>query len=398
MNRAAGTDPLPAAAERTAREAATQRKADGAGADAGARREAPLPDSAPMLAATVAETFSDTRFFRRTVFVCGMTIATALALALIWKASEVLLVLYAAILIAVLLRAPANWLSRHTRLSQNFALALSVLVFGALFATLIYLLAVPMAEQAAQLADTLPKAAGVMRHRLQEHQWARPLLLELSRMRLNLEALMKARGAISSALAGVGGTLVALFIGVYLAAQPRLYQRGLMHLLPRRMRPRAAEVLDQIGSVLRWWLLGRLIIMAVVGSAAGIGLSLLGIPSAFTLGVITGLLEFVPYLGPILSGVPALLVAFNIGTTEAFYVLLLYIAIQSAEGYLLSPLVEQRTVSLPPALVIFATLLLAALAGPLGAVLASPLTAAGIVAVRLLYVEKVVEQPQKKGG
>lgn len=398
MSRAAGTDPLPAAAERAAREAAAQRKADGAGADAGARREAPLPDSAPMLAATVAETFSDTRFFRRTVFVCGMTVATALALALIWKASEVLLVLYAAILIAVLLRAPANWLSRHTRLSQNFALALSVLVFGALFATLIYLLAVPMAEQAAQLADTLPKAAAAMRYRLQEHQWARPLLLELSRMRLNLEALMKARGAISSALAGVGGTLVALFIGVYLAAQPRLYQRGLMHLLPRRMRPRAAEVLDQIGSVLRWWLLGRLIIMTVVGSAAGIGLSLLGIPSAFTLGVITGLLEFVPYLGPILSGVPALLVAFNIGATQAFYVLLLYIAIQSAEGYLLSPLVEQRTVSLPPALVIFATLLLAALAGPLGAVLASPLTAAGIVAVRLLYVEKVVEQPQKQGG
>lgn len=360
--------------------------------------DVPLPDTAPVLAATVAETFSDTRFFRRTVFVSGMTIVTALTLALIWKASEVLLVLYAAILVAVLLRAPANWLARHTRLSHNFALSLSVLVFGALFATLVYLLAVPMAEQAGQLADTLPKAAASMRHRLQEHQWAKPLLLELSRMRLSVESLMKARGAISSALAGIVGTLVALFIGVYLAAQPRLYQRGFMHLLPRRMRPRASEVLDEIGSVLRWWLLGRLIIMTVVGSAAGIGLSLLDIPSAFTLGVITGMLEFVPYLGPILSGVPALLVAFNIGASEAFYVLLLYVAIQSAEGYLLSPLVEQRTVSLPPALVIFATLLLGALAGPLGAVLASPLTAAGIVAVRLLYVEKVVEQPVKKGG
>jgi predicted PurR-regulated permease PerM len=220
-----------------------------------------------------------------------------------------------------------------------------------------------------------------------------PLLNELARMRPDSQFLGRASSIITSAVAAVGGAIVALFIGIYLAAQPRLYQRGFMHLLPRRLRPRAYEVMDEIADTLRWWLLGRMVTMITVGIAAGIGLWWLGIPLAFTLAVMSGLLEFIPYIGPILSAVPALLVAFNIDFDAALYVLLLYVAIQSAENYLLSPLVEQRAVSLPPALVIFSTLLLGALAGPLGVVLASPLTAVGIVAVKLLYVEDVVEQP-----
>lgn len=339
--------------------------------------------------------FSDTQFFRRTVFVSGMTIATALVLALIWRASEVFLVLFAAILVAVLVRSPINWIVRHTRLSPTMALALSVLTLGAVLGTLVYIFAVPMAEQLGQLMSQLPRAMARLRESLREYQWARPLLLEMSHAKLDMRTLGQARGLISSTASALIGLLIVIFIGVYLAAQPRLYQRGFMHLMPKHMRPRAAEVLDEIGSVLRWWLLGRLIVMLLVGFAAGLGLWWLNIPLAATLGVLSGLLEFIPYLGPILSAVSPLLIAFNVGPDDAFYVLMLYIAIQTAEGYLISPLIEQRTVSLPPALVIFATVLLAALAGPLGAVLASPLTAAGIVAVRLLYVEDVVEQVEK---
>ncbi|QDZ27071.1 AI-2E family transporter [Noviherbaspirillum sp. UKPF54] len=339
--------------------------------------------------------FSDTQFFRRTVFVSGMTIATALVLALIWNASEVFLVLFASILLAVLVRAPINGIVRHLRLTPNMALGLSVLALVSVLGTLVYIFAVPMAEQVGQLMSQLPRAMARLRQSLREYQWARPLLLEMSHAQLDLRTLVQARGLISSTASALIGLLIVFFIGVYLAAQPRLYQRGFMNLLPKHMRPRTAEVLDEIGSVLRWWLLGRLIVMLLVGFAAGIGLWWLDIPLAATLGVLSGMLEFIPYLGPILSAISPLLIAFNVGPTQAFYVLMLYVAIQTAEGYLISPLIEQRTVSLPPALVIFATVLLAALAGPLGAVLASPLTAAGIVAVRLLYVEDVVEQVEK---
>jgi len=263
----------------------------------------------------------------------------------------------------------------------------------------VYIFAVPMAEQIGQLLETLPRSMARLRQWMRQYEWAKPLqpmIVELSRMRFDFELLGRARGAISSTFSAVGGAGVALFIGIYLAAQPRLYQRGMMHLLPRRARPRAYEVMDEIGAVLRWWLVGRLITMTVVGFAAGLGLWWLEVPLAFTLGVMTGVLEFVPYIGPILAAAAPLLISFNIDPQLAFYVLLLYVGIQAGENYLLTPLVEQRAVSLPPALVIFGTLLLAALAGPLGVVLASPLIAAGMVAVKLLYVEDVVEQPKPK--
>jgi predicted PurR-regulated permease PerM len=353
----------------------------------------PFPHAAPAVA---REPFSDSQFFRRTLLVAGVTVLTGALLALLWYASDVFLLLFGGIMIAVLLRAPVNWLTAHTPLGEGLALMVSILVlFGAILG-LLYLFTFPLAEQIATLIETLPQALTRMRLWLREYEWTRPLqplITELSRVRVDNLTLGRATWILSSTAAAVGGILVVLFIGIYLAAQPRLYQRGFMHLLPRNRRPRAYEVLDTIGTVLRRWLVGRLITMTVVGAAAGLGLWWLGVPLAFTLGVLTGLLEFIPYLGPVLAALAPLLIAFNMDPAVAFYVLLLYVFIQTAESYLLTPLVEQRAVALPPALVVFSTILLAALAGPLGVVLASPLTATFIVAVKLLYVEDVVEQP-----
>jgi predicted PurR-regulated permease PerM len=369
------------------------------GEEAGAHGVQPTAAAPDLPTLPVSQDFSDTQFFKRTVLVGSLTIFTGLILALIWFASDVFLVLFAGILLAVLLRAPTNWFARTTPMVEHFALALSIAALAAVLVLLAYLFAVPLAEQIGQLVDTLPRAFARMRQGLRHYQWAQPLqplFMELARIKLDVQLLGRASGLITSTVSAIGGSVVALFIGIYLAAQPRLYQRGFMRLLPKRWRPRTYDVLDEIGTVLRWWLVGRLITMVVVGTAAGIGLWWLNVPLAFTLGILTGLLEFVPYLGPVMSAVPPLLIAFNIAPDLAFYVLLLYVGIQAAENYLLSPLIEQRAVSLPPALVIFTTLLLAVLAGPLGVVLASPLTATCIVAVKLLYVEDVVEQKAEK--
>lgn len=342
---------------------------------------------------------SDARFLRRTVLVVSLILFTGLMLTLIWYASDVFLVMFAGILLAVVLRAPTNWLESRMGVRTNVALGLSIGTLFCLLGLLVYMFAAPMAEQVGQLIDTLPRSLAQLRKLLRQYEWAKPLqplIAEVSRMRLDFNLLGRASGLITSTMSALGGVVVALFLGIYLAAQPRLYQRGFMHLVPRRARPRAYEVLDEIGDVLRRWLVGRLLTMTVVGVAATIGLRLLDVPLAFTLGMLTGLLEFVAYAGPILAAMPALLIALNIDPQLAVYVLLLYIAIQTCENYLLTPLIEQRAVSLPPALVIFSTLLLGVLAGPLGVVLASPLTAAGMVAVKLLYVEDVVEQQTRK--
>lgn len=341
----------------------------------------------------------DSQFLRRTILVVTLIIFTGLVLAMIWYASDVFLVLFAGILIAVLLRAPTNWLVERANMRESAALTLSILALAAIVLLLLYLFAVPLAEQVGQLLDQLPRSMARLRQWMRKFEWAKPLqplIVELSHMRFDFQTLGRARGLISSTMSALGGAGVALFIGIYLAAQPRLYQRGVMHLLPRKGRPRAYEVMDEIGAVLRWWLVGRLITMSVVGLAAGLGLWWLGVPLAFSLGVLSGMLEFIPYIGPLLAAAPPLLIAFNLDPQIGVYVLMLYVGIQTAENYLLTPLIEQRAVQLPPALVVFGTLLLAALTGPLGVVLASPLIATSVVAVKLLYVEDVVEQPKPK--
>lgn len=325
----------------------------------------------------------------------GLVAAAILMLALVGLASDVFLLLFAGILFAVLLRAPTNWLAHHTPLSDNAALGLTTTAFGVLVGLLAWMFSVPIGEQIGQLADTLPRAMARAQQWARQFYWARPLsalIADMQQLRVDSQWLGRATGMISSTMQGITSLIVTLFIGIYLAAQPRLYQQGFLTLLPRAARPRAREVLDRIGQTLRWWLLGRLITMIAVGLAAGIGLWWLDIPLAFTLAILSGLLEFIPYLGPILSALPAVLIAFNIDPTQAFYVLLLFVGIQSGENYLLSPLVEQRTVALPPALVIFSTLLLATFFGPSGVILASPLTATCIVAVKLLYVQDTLGQ------
>lgn len=336
----------------------------------------------------------DARYLRRTMTVIALAIGAALPLLLLWFASNVFLLLFAGLLLAVLLRVPTDWLARRTVLSEPLAFGLSAVGVVAALALLAWLFAVPVGDQLAQLSETLPRALDRVRDWADQHPWSRAAAVMLSdaqRAQIDAELLGRAGGMISSTVNVVVGFVVVLFIGFYLAFQPRLYLDGLLRLIPRASRSQTRDLLERIGSTLKWWLMGRLITMVVVGTAAGIGLWILDIPLPFALGLLTGLLEFIPYLGPVLAAIPPVLIAFNVEPTQALYVLALYVAIQSAEGYLLSPLVEQRTVRLPPALVVFSTLLLGVLFGPLGVALASPLTATCIVVVERLYVEEVVE-------
>jgi predicted PurR-regulated permease PerM len=193
-----------------------------------------------------------------------------------------------------------------------------------------------------------------------------------------------------AALGALVNAAIVLSVGLCLAADPRLYKSGLLRLLPPERRPRAREVLTQLGSTLRRWLVGRLVLMFVNAALTWAGLSLLGVPLALTLGLLAGLLNFVPNVGPVIAGVPAVLIALTESPQQAMYVLLLYVALQSVDSYIFTPLVQKRTVELPPALTITAQVLLGVLLGTFGVVFATPLMAAALVLVRMLYVEDVL--------
>jgi predicted PurR-regulated permease PerM len=195
---------------------------------------------------------------------------------------------------------------------------------------------------------------------------------------------------LSSTLAVFAGLAIILFVAIYVAADTQLYHRGLMHLFPHRSRPLAGEVLSEIATQLRKWLTTQLIAMAVIASVSTIVLLILDVKAAFALGLIAGLLEFIPTVGPILSAVPAIAMGFLDSPEKALYVTIAYIAIQQLEGHILIPLLMKGGMDLPPVLTILAQALMALLFGFLGLMVAVPMLAAVMVPVKMLYVERVV--------
>jgi predicted PurR-regulated permease PerM len=193
-----------------------------------------------------------------------------------------------------------------------------------------------------------------------------------------------------STIAAFAGLLLIIFMAIYIAADPDLYHRGLMKMFPRRHRARVGEVLSAVATVLRKWLVTQLIAMAAIGGVTTIVLLVLRVKAAFALGVIAGLLEFVPTVGPMMSAIPAIAMAFLDSPEKALYVTIAYIGIQFIENHLLIPLLMKGGMDLPPAMTIIAQALMALLFGFLGLMCAVPLLAAVLVAVRMLYVEGVL--------
>jgi predicted PurR-regulated permease PerM len=199
---------------------------------------------------------------------------------------------------------------------------------------------------------------------------------------------------LKSTLSVVSGFVIILFLAIYIGADPEMYRRGIMHLFPHDKRERAGEVLSGIASVLRKWLVTQLIAMVTIGVISTVVLLLMGVEAAFALGLIAGLLEFVPTIGPILSAIPAVAMGFIDSPEKALWVAVAYWGIQFFENHLLIPLLMKGGIDLPPALTIFSQALMALLFGFLGLMCAVPILAATMVAVKMLYVEDVVGDTQ----
>jgi predicted PurR-regulated permease PerM len=200
---------------------------------------------------------------------------------------------------------------------------------------------------------------------------------------------------LSSTVSVIAGVILILFLSIYIGASPDLYRNGLLHLVPQRARPRADQVLSAIAMTLRRWLLSQLVAMVVIGVVTFIVLSLLHVRAALALAILAGLFEFIPMLGPILSGVPAVAMGFLDSPQKALFVVIAYVAIQFFENHLLIPMLMKEGVDLPPVLTLIGLALMGLIFGFLGMLVAVPFLAAVMVAVKLLYVEDVVGDEMK---
>jgi len=254
-----------------------------------------------------------------------------------------------------------------------------------------------IADQSANLSDALPKAYQQLLAQLNGSPWGAHLLAGMQRAMdaskdSNWQNTLKFAGV---TIHGFGGLIFAVVIGIFLAFQPELYRQGFLKLFPKNQRNRLSEVLDELGFTLWWWLMGQLVTMASVGTFIGIGLAALGVPLAGTLGLIAAILAFIPSLGPLISVIPALMLGLTISPMMGLWVCLLYLGVQVLEANVITPLVQLKAISLPPAFVLGSELLVGLLLGGAGLAFATPLAAAILVLVNMLYIQDVLHEKGK---
>ncbi len=322
--------------------------------------------------------------------VAKIGLALVVTAALLWAAGTILLVIFAGILLGVLLEGLTDGLRRRTGLGHTVALTIVAAGSALLLAGIGWLVVPNVAAQLDQLWSELTDAIGRGTALISQWSWGKALIESnpLAQLGNNAgEVLSRITGLATTTFNLVGGAAVIVFIGLYLAADPRLYTAGLVGLLPHDRRDRARQVLSELAHTLHWWLIGRAFSMVVIGATVGVGLWLLGVPLALTLGILSGLLNFVPYIGPLVAAVPGILIGFAADVQTGIWVTGLYLLAELLESYILTPVVLRRTVELPPALTLAVQLLGGLFFGIVGIAMATPLAAAGIVLTRMLWVE-----------
>jgi predicted PurR-regulated permease PerM len=294
----------------------------------------------------------------------------------------------AGVLIAVFFRGVSGLIQRKTKWKEGISLTISVLTTIILLALLIWLIGAKVQAQAAELSETLPSTIENVKGKLNQSELGRQITKKISSPRTQQQAQAVIQTFFKSTFGILGDIYVVLFIGIFFTVSPGMYKNGIIKLVPPNGKKKADEVLTKIGDNLKKWLKGKLFAMLVVFVLTSIGLVIIGIPMWLVLALIAGILNFIPNFGPLIAMIPAVLVAFLQGPSTAAWVAGLYILVQVAESNFITPVVQKKLISIPPALIIIAQLFVAPLTGGWGLVLATPMMVILIVLVNELYVKK----------
>ena len=319
-----------------------------------------------------------------------ITIAVLAVVLLTWALRDLLILVFGSVLLSVILQLIADPIQHRLKLPGGVALFCAVLILVGLFALVFWMFGSELARQGTALTRMIPEAWEAVQAQLAG--WGLGDIV--GRWADQLGGGAGVMGSLSNIAISIGSgladTVLVIAGAIYLAAQPKLYRTGVIKMVPEQGRPLVAEALEDSGNALRLWLLGRIVSMSVVGLLTFIGLSIIGVPSALMLGLVAALLEFVPFIGPIVSSIPAILLAFAVSPTMALWTAFLYLGIQQFEGNVLEPLVQQRAVSIPPALLLFSVVAGGLLFGVIGILFAGPLIVVTYVLVKRLYVREAL--------
>lgn len=312
---------------------------------------------------------------------------------LLWQLVDVILLAFGAVLFAIGLRCLASPVERYTPVTSPWSVLIACLFTGSIAALFVYLLGAQVQEQVANLADEVPAAVASFGERFGIEDL-------YGRVREQIESYAGRSGVITRII-GYGSfvfnvitnMILIVVAGTYLAVKPAWYKSGILKLVPDSLTDESDRALTNLGHALRLWLLGQGISMLVVGTLTTIGLYLIGMPSAFALGLIAGIVSFVPIVGPIVSAIPAVLLAMSEQGNLVLWVVAVYLAVQLVESNLIMPIVQRKVVDLPPFMTLFGILAFGVLFGPLGVLFGTPITVALLVLTKQFYVQDTLHKP-----
>ena len=321
------------------------------------------------------------RYYREVLFAFALVVISLV----VWYAIDVFFLAFATVLLAILLHAIGKGAKKVIRLPYPLSLIIGLLFVAGIFVLIFWLYSPLIVEQVELLAKELPDAAVSLRDTVAPYMSDQLFSGETLQKEFSLTN-QKIFSQVVTIFSTTVGTIVSfvifLIVGFYLAMMPEKYLKGVLFALPENNKEKIWAMIERIGHSLRFWLLGKVLSMVAIGVLTFFGLWFLDVSLALVLGLLAGLLTFIPYVGPILAAIPAILIAFAGSPLLALYVIILYIGVHIAEGYLITPFIEQKTVSIPPALTIMSQILLFVLVGGLGLALASPL----VVVIMSLFV------------
>jgi predicted PurR-regulated permease PerM len=329
--------------------------------------------------------------WRRIIVPSLILLTVVLGLTFTWYSAHSLLMLFAGILFAVFLDACTRGLGVILPLSRTWRFSLVVLALASLGVLAIAWSIVRLPTQARLLMQVMDTQLTVLENYLAGFG----IDLFGPGGRYDLSQFIADPGrlfghvhyAVSGAYVFGITTIIIVCLGLFFAGQPAAYRDGAVIFVPQSARPRVREVMDEMGGILRSWLVGQLVRSAIVAVVLAVTLHSLGVPGAGLLGLQAGAANFIPYLGPLIAALPVALVTMPLGLSTLAWVMAIYFLIQTIEGFVIAPLVQKGSVNVAPAWTLFAIVLFGAMFGAMGIALAAPLLAVGRIAALRFYVE-----------
>lgn len=311
----------------------------------------------------------------------GLMLALLLTIHVLPRLASVLLLIFAGIILAVILDALTSTLRRVLPGGHITAYSAALVCVALALSLIGFLIEPQLAAEIPKLIQRMPKAWHTLLAHLNDYALFDSVANKARQPFDWLVNNTQMLNLVSSSFGMLANFFIVLFVGFYGAAAPGRYLHFGDRLLTATQQQRVGQLAHDLGHGLRNWLLARSLSMTVIGVATGVGLWLLGVKLAFTLGFWAGVVSFVPYIGPILGLIPAVLIAATVSLKLAVWVLLLYAAVQFVETAFMTPLIQQKAIELPPVVLIAAQLVGGVLIGPLGVLLAAPLVVCVLIGV-----------------